>query len=160
MRARQRTQAAHTLPETIIAVLVIGTMLVSLYAGFTSGFAIVQSAREDLRATQVLEKRMEAIRLYTWSQLLDTTNYLQPTFVDYFNPLGQSNQTSGVIYSGVIRTNPPAGVPVSAGYRTNMLEVTVRVYWTNYAGHEPIVRGRQLQTYVSRYGMQNYLLGR
>lgn len=158
--ARRGLAAAHTLPETILAVLVIGTMVVSLYAGFSTGFSMIRAAREELRATQILLQRLEAIRLYTWSQLLDTTNYLKPTFVDYFDPLNPTNNSSQVVYAGQILTNLPAGVPVSAGYRTNMLEVTVRVYWTNHSGQGPVVRARQMQTYVSRYGMQNYLVGR
>ena len=79
--SKHKGESAHSLPEAIIAALVVGTMLVSLYAGFSSGFTIVQSAREELRATQIILARMESIRLYTWSQLHDTNNFLKPTFV-------------------------------------------------------------------------------
>lgn len=153
-----RAETGHSLPESIIAVLVVGMMLISLYAGFSSGFSVVQSAREELRATQIILQRMEAIRLYTWSQVLDTNNYLKPTFVEYYNPRGQTNGSGGAVYVGSILTGPPAAV--SAPYRTNMLEVTVKVYWTNYNGSLVILRSRQMQTYVAHYGMQNSLMAK
>lgn len=156
--ARRRAAAAHSLPEAIIAVLVIGVLLISLYAGFSSGFAIVRSAREDLRATQIILQRLETIRLYTWSQLQDTNRFLKPTFVEYYHSPEQTNETATVAYVGHVRANAPAGVPLSAPYRSNLLEITVTVYWTNYNGPLEIVRGRQMQTYVARRGMSNHLL--
>lgn len=155
-KARRRAEAAHSLPEAIIAVLVIGVMLISLYAGFSSGFSIVQSSREELRATQILQQRLETIRLYRWSQLLDTNNYLTPTFVEYLAPSGQTNPAGGVVYAGTITLRPPPDLP--AAYRDHLREVTVKVYWTNQSGSTEIVRSRQMQTYVARHGMQNYLL--
>jgi hypothetical protein len=155
---RRRAEAAHSLPEAIIAVLVIGLMLVSLYAGFSSGFSIVQSSREELRATQILQQRLETIRLYTWSQLLDTNNYVSPTFVEYLTPAGQTNPAGGTIYSGIISLRPPPELPKA--YRHQVREVTVKVYWTNQSGGLEMVRSRQMQTHVARYGLQNYLVGK
>jgi len=149
----RRVQAAHSLPEAVIAVLILGTMLVSLYAGFTSGFAVVQLARENLRATQIMLQRMESVRLYTWSQLQD-----QPTFVEYFDPFGQTNQGRGVVYSGSVILSQPVNLP--AAYSSDVRAVTVSLYWTNYNGDTKIVRGRQLQTLVARHGIQNYNLGK
>jgi hypothetical protein len=36
---------------------------------------------------------------------------------------------------------------------------TVTVSWTNYYGRQSIVRTRQLQTFIARYGIQNYIWG-
>lgn len=155
-KGSHRAEAAHSLPEAIIAVLVIGVMLISLYAGFSSGFSIVQSSREELRATQILQQRLETVRLYRWSQLLDTNNYLAPTFVEYLAPSGQTDTAGGVVYAGTIALRPPLDLP--AAYRDHLREVTVKVYWTNQSGSTEIVRSRQMQTYVARHGMQNYLL--
>jgi type II secretory pathway pseudopilin PulG len=156
--ASQRTSAAHSLPEAIIAVLIVGTMLVSLYAGITSGFAVVQLARENLRATQIMLQRMESVRLYTWSQLQDTNNYLKPAFIEYFDPIGQTNQGRGVVYSGSVTLSAPLNLPEA--YANDVRMVTVSLYWTNYNGDTEIVRRRQLQTLVARHGIQNYILGR
>ena len=156
----RRLQAAHSLPEAVIAVLIVGTMLVSLYAGFMSGFAVVQLARENLRATQITLQRMESMRLYTWSQLLNTNDYLKPTFMEYFDPLALTNHGNGVVYSGNVSVSMPANLPAEAVYSNDLRLVTVSLYWTNYSGNTEIVRRRELQTLVARHGIQNYLLGR
>lgn len=154
--SRHRSESAHSLPEAIIAALLLGTMVISLYAGFSSGFSMVRASREDLRAAQIVLERMETLRLYTWSQLQDTNQYLPVRFTEYYNPLGNADD-SGVIYSGHVFTSRPASINPSVFYRTNMLEVTVKVYWTNRVGDQTVLRSKQMQTYISRYGMQNYL---
>ena len=153
-----RVQAAHSLPEALIAVLILGTMLVSLYAGFSSGFAVVQLARENLRATQIILERMESLRLYTWSQLQDTNHYLKPAFIEYFEPFAQTNQGRGVLYSGSVSVSM-AMLPVEATYSNDLRVVTVSLYWTNRNGSKALVRGRQLQTLVARHGIHNYIVG-
>ena len=64
--------------EVLVAVAIIGTVFVSLYLGMTQGFAIVQVARENLRATQILQEKTEIIRLYTWDQI-NTAGFIPPT---------------------------------------------------------------------------------
>jgi len=151
-------QAAHSLPEAIVATLVVGTMLVSLYAGITSGFAVVKLARENKRATEILLEQTESIRLYTWSQLQDTNTYLKPGFVEYLDPLAETPEGKGVVYSGNIRLSPATDFP--AAYSNDLCVVTVSVYWTNYQSNGETVRRRQMQTLVARHGIQNYVLGR
>ena len=149
--------AAYTIVEVVVAVFVLAIMLVSLYGGFSAGFAVVQISRENLRATQILVQKMETVRLLTWKQILDTNKFLTPTFTDWYDPLGTNTHSAGVFYQGFISTNAPADVPAS--YANHMRSITVTVFWTNYP-HKPstnvIVRSRQMQTYVARYGMQNY----
>ena len=42
---------AYTLAEVIVCVALVAILFVSLYGGMTSGFAVTQSSRENLRAT-------------------------------------------------------------------------------------------------------------
>lgn len=157
--ARPCRAEAHTLPEAIIAVALVGMMLVSLYAGFSSGFAIVRSTRENMRATQILVQRMEAIRLYAWNELLYTNNFNNTTFVESYDPLGAlSGSGGGTAYSGTIQLEIPAALP--AAYCDNMRLVTISVYWTNNIGGEPFTHSRQMQSCVARHGMQSYVNGR
>src|SRR5258708_34726031 len=150
--------AAYSLVEVIVAILVLALMLISLYGGFSSGFAEVKLARENLRATQIMMQKMETVRLLKWSQVLDTNNFLQPAFLDYYDPSGTNANAFGAIYQGFVTTNAATGV--AADYAANMRAVTVTIYWTNYlkgTTNIPIVRTRQMQTLVARYGMQNYI---
>src|ERR1043166_8539732 len=122
---RQRNQA-FTFVEVVVAAFILGLMMFSLFACFSSGFTVIQSARENLRATQIMLQRMEAVRLFTWKQTLDT-NYLKPTFVDYYDP--QASNNVGTRYQGFVSASIPADVPAS--YRTNMRTINVTLFWTN-----------------------------
>src|SRR5437867_5017196 len=110
--------AAFTLVEQLIGVSVVGVAITSLYAGFSSGFAVVQLARENLRAVQVLEEKMETIRLYTMDQITNTipTNFIPPTFTAPFYPSGSTN--TGVIYNGSLTIT---GAPIAANYSNDLL---------------------------------------
>ena len=152
-----RSERAFTLVEVVVAAMILGTATLSLFACFTSGFSVVQSSRENLRATQIMLQRVEAIRLFNWNQVLDTTNYLKPTFTEYYDPRGATNSTGGTLFQGFITSNIPTDLPVA--YRTNMRTITVTLYWTNYMGRQTVIRTRQLQTRVARFGMENYIYG-
>ncbi len=150
-------QAAYSIAEVIVAVFVLGTLTISLFGAFSSGLMLVRLERENLRATQILVQKMETVRLLTWSQLSDT-NLATRSFIDHYDPTGITTNSGGATYRGLVSTNLPSGVP--ADYVNNMRAVTVTIYWTNYLNGSttnPIVRSRQMQTYVAHYGMQNYV---
>ena len=124
----------------------------SLYGGISLGFTIVGHTREDLRATQILVEKMETIRLYSWDQV-NTTNFIPTTFTDYYYPpgVGQTNGwSSGVTYNGTVTVSPG---PTGRSYSTNVMQVTVGLNWTTGG----VNRSKQLSTYVSRDGLQNYI---
>src|SRR5947207_3056094 len=144
--ARKR-QNAFSLVEVLVAVLVTATGGVSVFAAFASGFGMIGSTGEDLRATQIMTRKIEGIRLCTWSQLPSTMQ-----FHESYNPLGTTN--AGINYSGTLTTNSAAGLFGTASYADNTRLVTVNVSWTNYTIGRPIAHSRQMQTVVARYGMQ------
>jgi hypothetical protein len=150
-------ESAFTLAEIFVALAVLGTMVVTLFVGFSSGLALVQVARENLRATQIMVQRSEDLRLYTWNQVTNST-FLRPTFTDYFYPPGTNTGSAGATYSGVV-TVGDTGASIPTDYRGSMKSVTITVFWTNYPhlSTNAIVRTRQLQTFVARYGMQPYV---
>jgi prepilin-type N-terminal cleavage/methylation domain-containing protein len=86
---RLRQKAAFTLVEVMIAVAILGIMFVALYGGMSSGFAVTQLARENLRATQIMLERMEGIRLYNWEQVV-YSNMVPTTFVAHYYPLASN----------------------------------------------------------------------
>jgi len=149
-------QVGYTLAEVMIAVFLMSVMMISLYAGFWSGFAIARMSRENLRATQIMIQKLESVRIYNWTQVTNTS-FLKPTFVDYYNPYGTNNSTYGAYYNGFVSsTNYPS---VAADYQNKMRAITVTLYWTNYlkGSTNIVVRKRQMQTYYARYGMQDYI---
>jgi hypothetical protein len=159
VRASTARQHGYTFAEVLSATAILGFVSASLYCGLGASFSVVQTTRENVRATQIMLQKVEAIRLFTWSQLGDTTNYLTTDFTEDYDPLGTTNGTSGVKYRCFVSASTPAVGDVADAYRTNMSTVTVSVYWTNYIGAKSIVHNRSMQTRVARNGMQNYIWG-
>jgi prepilin-type N-terminal cleavage/methylation domain-containing protein len=155
IRPDRSVRSAFTLPEILITVVMLGILVVSLYAGLSAGFTLVQLSREDLRATQVLMEKLEAVRLCTWNQLANFPR----SFQQRFDPVSKNNSASAFVYHGTVSIEPPGAIPDSAPYKSNMRLVTVALYWTNQHGSDSVVRTRQMQTEVARYGQQNYLWG-
>ncbi len=139
--------------ELLVAVLIIAAMVISLYGGFSASFAIVKSSREELRATQILMRQVEALRLCTWSQLSNLS--LQ----EAYDPPALATSGGGTVYGVTVVTNAPDAIPDETPYKRNMRLVTITVWWTNFNGDTPIVHSRQVQMHAARYGSQNYVWG-
>src|SRR5438093_3646066 len=117
---------AFTLVEVMLAVVIVGVEFVSLYVAISQGFAVVQSARENLRATQIMQEQVEIIRVLDWDKI--TTTPSPWNFNASFYPAGGTNQ--GLTYSGRIAFTD---APVPAGYSADMRLVVVSLTWTNGA---------------------------
>jgi prepilin-type N-terminal cleavage/methylation domain-containing protein len=144
---QRRTGEAFSLIEVMVAVAIGGIMFVSLYTGFSSGFAVVQLARENLRGTQILQEKMETIRLYTWDQIT-AAGFIPTNFTDVFYPGTQS--AAGLTFTGTVKI---ATAPLTESYSNDLKQVTVQVTWKS----ANVVRTRDMTTFVSRYGLQNYI---
>jgi len=146
----KRFTIGFSLPETMIAAAIGSFMFAALHACFAAGFASVKATREHLRATQVVLQRLECMRLCTFDQLTNTV--INPrSFTDHFDNSGSG---SGVTYNGTFTTSIPASGTVPEAYRTNMMLVTVAASWTS--GN--IQRNESMQTYVTRDGIDNYVV--
>ena len=128
-------------------------MLPTVFAGLASGFSILQITRENLRATQVIIQRMEAIRLSGFNQLKDPTKY-PPSVTEYYSESGKTNGNGGVAYT-VTYSAAAAPTTLPPTYRTNVLEVRVGVSWAS--GN--VLRSREMRTFVARSGVQSYISG-
>src|SRR6266480_6807760 len=110
---------AFTLMEVLVVVAIIGVEFVSLYLGMTQGFGIVQVARENLRATQILQEKMETIRLYTWDQI-NTAGFIPPTFTAAFYPAGSQTNTQGATYQATMTISDVPPPLSTASYAKDM----------------------------------------
>jgi hypothetical protein len=154
-RKSRPVQLAYTLAEVMVGVAMMGILFTSLYAGMSSGFALTQVARENLRATQIMLERMEGIRLYNWNQLV-YSNMIPTWFTSYYYPLTNAGESRGIPYVGRL-TITNASLSPAPTYSGDMRLVTVQIWWTNSLGTNKVVRTRQMQTYVGRMGLQNYI---
>ncbi|MGV3772430.1 MAG: type IV pilus modification PilV family protein [Verrucomicrobiales bacterium] len=157
---------AFTLVEVVVSTAIIGVVFVSLYAGISAGFAVVNLARENLRATQIMVEKMETIRLYTWEQI-SSNGYIPATFSAPFFPSIVTNsssgsstnytsgaatveQSGGLIYTGALTI---ADAPVSSQYSTNMKLIKLSLTWKS----GQVERTREMQTLIAKHGLQNYI---
>ena len=145
--SKKRSHAAFGLTESLIGVVIIGVVFTALYAGMTTGFQSVRSARENLRATQILLEKFESLRLYNWEQITSTNGYIPTLFTNHYvlNPT-----TAGTVYTGRVDIQP---VPITEVYRDDMRSVTVTVEWTTGSTR----RMRTFTSYVAKYGLQHYI---
>ncbi len=134
--------------EVLVAVTVLAIMFISLYSGISAGFAVIQLARENLRATQILQEKMETIRLYTWNQI-NTPGFIATNFVETFYSVS-SNAPSGLTYTGKVAISSS---PMTESYSNDLRTVSISLKWTS-AG---VPRSRAMTTYVTRNGLQNYI---
>jgi Tfp pilus assembly protein PilV len=141
------SKAGFGLTESLIGVLVMGTVFVALYAGMATGFQSVRSARENLRATQILLEKFETIRLYNWEQIT-ATNFIPTAFTNTYTP---NNVTKGIEYVG--RVTISTNLPLTDIYREDMRSVTISVSWNSNGA----AKSRTFTSFVARYGLQHYI---
>jgi prepilin-type N-terminal cleavage/methylation domain-containing protein len=144
---RHARRLAFTLVEVMIAVTILAITFASLSMGFCQGFAIIQGARENLRATQILLEKMETIRLYTWDQMT-RIGFVPATFQTHFYESGA--QQSGVLYNGQTTISD---APPSESYAADHKLVTFTLSWESGKSQHQ----RQMTTLVSKYGLHNYI---
>jgi prepilin-type N-terminal cleavage/methylation domain-containing protein len=162
-----------TLTEVLVSVAIVATMFVSLYAGVSQGFAIINTARENLRATQVMLEKMEVMRLYTWDQI-NSNGFIPSEFKETLVPAttagasssssdgsaqisissestSTSSEGSGTVFHGAIKVTDPSSVHTN--YSDRLKEVIIVITWTNGT----VVRTREMRTFVGQNGLQQYI---
>jgi type II secretory pathway pseudopilin PulG len=139
-----RRAAAFTMVELLIGLLLFGIVFAALCRSIAFSVSTARVSRENLRASQILVEKMEYMRLFTWSQI--TNGSIPGSFTEVLEP-GLTN--SGTVYKGQIKIEP---VPLDNNCSTNMRLVTVSLVWTS-----KVAQSRQMQTFVSRNGLQQYV---
>jgi type II secretory pathway pseudopilin PulG len=148
-KKRSARETAFTLVEVIVASALAGIMFAALLAGFAMSFQTIRIDRENSRAIQIMLEKTELLRLYNWDQITgaDTNTYIPTSFTA---PLYPGTNNGGFTYSGrVTITN----VSTSSNYSNDLRAVTINLTWTSGSA----ARSRSMTTWVSRYGLQNYV---
>ena len=146
----RRLEAAFSLVEVTMGAGVLGIMALSIFAGISSGFSVVQTDRENLRATQILEEKMEVVRLFNWDQVINLPGYIPTSFTEQFYPPSGTNGGGGFYYTGTVSV---ANAPITESYSNELRMIQVQVTWTsNGVRHQ-----RAMTTFVAEYGLQKYI---
>jgi prepilin-type N-terminal cleavage/methylation domain-containing protein len=148
-----RGSRGFTLLETLMSLPLMAIAFAALYSCFGWGFGIVGLERENLRASQIMIKQLERIRISSYD-LLTNTVYNPSTFTDYFDPTDQSSGGGGSTYTGSFTASLPASGTLPDSYRTNMLLITVGITWHSY-NHQ---HTNWMQSLVAMNGMETYVV--
>jgi prepilin-type N-terminal cleavage/methylation domain-containing protein len=146
-----RSRAGFTLVEVIVASFLVGIMFLAFMGGFSASFQNVQIDREYSRATQILLEKTELLRLYDWDQVVgnDPNVFIPLNFTSPFYPTTNGGN-GGFNYSGSVTIT---NAPISESYSNDMRYVSISLTWTSGG----VQRSRTMNSYVSRYGLQNYI---
>ncbi len=147
----RKAQQASTIVEVVIATVIIAIAGAGVITSINYGLFIMQLARENARASQIMLERLESVRLYNWSEVTNA-GYVPTTFTDVYDPQAGTNQ-QGTVYSGTLTVSDPIFSSASPSYSNAMRQFTVTLQWTT--GRVP--HTRSLTTYVAKDGLQNYV---
>ena len=147
MKINLSTRGAFSLLEVIAGMMVCGIVMLSLYAGVSSGFNVTEIARENLRATQVMVEKLETIRLYTFEQI-GTPGFIPATFSEPYFAIGTN--AGHLTYSGTVTISDP---PMAPSYSDDLKQVDIQITWTSGG----ILRTRSMSTLIARNGLQAYV---
>src|SRR2546423_2142188 len=145
MRIKMPTvSSGFTLIETTIAAALSALFLSSLFAMNISSMETMRSAKESASASQVLQQRIESMRIANWHEITDAswiqTNLLNANAAggDALKGLSETLTIAPYGSSNVATTqlSRAAGTATIITQNTNLLaENAVKIIWTvNYTG--------------------------
>jgi type II secretory pathway pseudopilin PulG len=156
IRNRRAVRGA-TLAETCISIAILGIMAAGIICSFNSGFFTLRMARENQRATQILLKYTETLRLLNWDQVnsTGTNGYIPSRIDDVYDPQGAVGK-QGIPYTGSIVVSTNSGFSPTPNYNDSLRLITITLWWTNSVSTN-LVRTRTVSTLIAKDGIQNYV---
>lgn len=136
-------QAGTTLIEATVATAICAIFLASIFTVNSGSMLTVKMSREAASASQVLQQRVESLRIANWHQITDAVwiknNLLNTTAPGSDALRNLSEQVTFVPYGSstagntqLVRTN---GVTTITSSQALLAENAVKVIWTvNYTG--------------------------
>jgi prepilin-type N-terminal cleavage/methylation domain-containing protein len=140
------SSAAFTLVEVMFAMVIVGFLVVALYAAIATSASWVRLCQENEAATQILSEKLDTIRLYNWDQIR-SNGFIQTNFTVGIDPI-QTNNTP--YYTGTVAIVTNA---ITETYKTGLVQVTVKLDWVS--GNRP--QTRSMTTFVNVYGIQSFV---
>ena len=94
---------------------------------------------------------MEIVRLFSWDQLVNLPNYIPTNFTASYSIANPTNASQGsLIYSGTVKVS---NAPISENYSNDLKIMVINLAWQSRG----VTHRRTMSTFVSRYGLQNYV---
>ncbi len=157
-------RAAFTLMETTVAAALAAMFLASLFTMNMATMDTIRAAKESIAASQILQQRMESLRIANWHEVTDATwlhDNLLNVDVAGSTPLKNLAEdltlvAYGSATTGNIELARSGGTATIVSQTANLLaENAIKVIWTvNYTG-SPNSRtiSRQIVTILAKGGV-------
>ncbi len=154
-RSPGRDRAAFTLIEVMMAAFVMVMVFAAAYSSLGHSLNVVDSARRQNRANQIIQSEMERLRLYNWDEiwadpdasLMKRQNYINEEFnieSDFFEDYAEG--FTGVREMEVTRWDSDTG-------EADQLKIIVTVKWNSRQGKEQKL---SVFTFYTRQGVNDY----
>ena len=143
-------QRGTTIAEVVISTFILSIMATGIIGCFAYGFYVMELARENQRATQIILEKFETVRLYNWDQVL-TPGFIPTSFDDVYDPQQAGTGGGGVAYHGTVTVT---NVAFNTSYSANMRQLVVTLSWNSSRN---LTRTRTMNTLVAKDGVQNYV---
>ena len=158
---RLRRQAAFSLVEVVVAMMVTVIAITTFYASAGQALRIMKAGKETVLGSQLVQQRMEAPRA-------------APLWTSVTTPAGLASEVAGATQaaanlpgatetftvtsyplgrSPLVVTRSPAGTVTTSGSSFSAqycVKLTVRVNWTGIGN---VARSRQMSTIVTKGGL-------
>ena len=131
-------QAGFSLLEAMIAAMILGIVLASVLTAASHCFRYVSDIRRMARSSQILQQKMEDIRLLSWTDV----NALPGTFTD-------PSDTAGLFNGKITKTTYD-----TYGGTPTVLNVTLSLTWKNSSGRTIT---NNLSSLISNGGLNKYI---
>ena len=139
--------AAFSMIEVLFAMLIVGMMVVALYAAIATSTSWLRDSQENQTVNQIMSEKLDTIRLYNWDQI-NSNGFIQTNFTVGNDP---ARTNSSAYYTGRVALLKN---PVAETYASNLVQVTVNVAWVSPTGR---AQNRSMSTFVTTYGIQSFV---
>jgi hypothetical protein len=138
--------------EVVMATGIIALTGAGVIGSINYGLWIMRLARENQRATQIMLEKVEAIRLYNWTQVTNDS-FIPDSFTAPYDPTSVGS-AQGMTYYGTMSVTAPVFSGTTPNYSASLRQFNVSLVWTNSGG---LWHRRTLSTFVAQNGIQNYV---
>ncbi|MEX0323666.1 MAG: prepilin-type N-terminal cleavage/methylation domain-containing protein [Puniceicoccaceae bacterium] len=132
------SQEGFTLVEVIMSLLLMSIVFSAAFGSYFLGMRILEESRQEVRATQIIQSELEAMRTMTWNDIgaLNTSTYVTPEgeFIAQY-------ASEFRVYRYIQTIN------------TTQKRVTLWVWWTNTNNQSSY---RRFTTIFTKNGLNDY----
>lgn len=130
-------RSGFTLVEVLVGTLLIAILFTAAYGSYFVGLKMVDESRQEVRAAQIIQSEMEALRTMNWADLgMLASDYITPKgefvskFADEFTVYRQIDTVNSI-----------------------QKQVTIWVFWENGSGQDTF---RRFTLVYTKNGLNDY----